>query len=455
MNLLIKKFGVFGIMKHKFNKNDRYYSISVYAFFTIILAALGIKLIMSIPEVKSFLGNLISAVSSFLLGFFIAYLINPLAKFISTKVLKKIFRIKSVKIRKVFSILFAYIIVFGVIITVMFYIIPQVVETLSQISDFIKTAQTGYNKVLNEIQSIDDRYKEFDLGPVYDFVSNIPGIVSTFITDKLPEILPTVFSTSVSVISGVIDFFIALIVSVYMLIDKPKLINNAKKITYAIFGIEKGDRFINTASECNEIFGDFIIGKMIDSIIIGFLCFIIMTAFKLPYALVISVIVGITNMIPYFGPFIGAVPGVLLLIIVDFKYALIFAVLILCLQQFDGLYLGPRILGESTGLRPIWIIFAITVGGWLAGVTGMFLGVPVVAVIAFLLDRSISRKIIERDIVFEVDEETGIMQRVGMIIDETEYDKSIIVDSDNLDEIDSFTDDNDIDDVKRNNESQI
>ena len=160
MNLLIKKFGVFGIMKHKFNKNDRYYSISVYAFFTIILAALGIKLIMSIPEVKSFLGNLIGAVSSFLLGFFIAYLINPLAKFISTKVLKKIFRIKSVKIRKVFSILFAYIIVFGVIITVMFYIIPQVVETLSQISDFIKTAQTGYNKVLNEIQSIDDRYKE-------------------------------------------------------------------------------------------------------------------------------------------------------------------------------------------------------------------------------------------------------------------------------------------------------
>ena len=123
------------------------------------------------------------------------------------------------------------------------------------------------------------------------------------------------------------------------------------------------------------------------------------------------------------------------------------------MQQFDGLYLGPRILGESTGLRPIWIIFAITVGGWLAGVIGMFLGVPVVAVIAFLVDRSLSRKIIEKDIVFEVDEETGIMQRVGMIIDETEYDKNIIVDSDNLDEIDSLTDDNDIDDVKRNNES--
>lgn len=436
-------------MKHKFNRNDRYYTISVYAFLTIILAAVGIKLIMSIPEVKSFLGNLFSAVSSFLLGFFIAYLINPLAKFISTKVLKKVFRIKSVGIRKVFSILFAYIIVFGVIITVMFYIIPQVVETLSQISDFIKTAQTGYNKVLIEIQNINEKYPDVDLAPVYDFVSNIPDIVATFITDKLPEILPTVFSTSMSVISGVINFLIALIVSIYMLIDKPKLINNSKKFTYVLFGKEKGDRIVSTASECNEIFGDFIIGKMIDSIIIGFMCFIIMTAFELPYALVISVVVGITNMIPYFGPFIGAIPGVLLLIIVDFKYALIFAVLILCLQQFDGLYLGPRILGESTGLRPIWIIFAITVGGWLAGVLGMFLGVPVVAVIAFLLDRCVSRRIIDKDIVFEIDEETGIMQRVGMIVDETEYDKNIIIDSDDVDEveIDIFVTDDDDDDM--------
>ena len=117
--------------------------------------------------------------------------------------------------------------------------------------------------------------------------------------------------------------------------------------------------------------------------------------------MLISVIVGITNMIPYFGPFIGAVPGVIILLTVSWKYALVFGILILILQQFDGLYLGPKILGESTGLRPVWIIFAITIGGWLAGPIGMFLGVPCVAVIAFLTDRFINKKLKERHIEFD------------------------------------------------------
>lgn len=238
--------------------------------------------------------------------------------------------------------------------------------------------------------------------------------------------MPAVFSTSVSVITGVIDFFIAVIVSMYMLIDKPHLINNAKKLVYVLFGTDKGDRIVTTAGECNKIFGDFIIGKMIDSLIIGVLCWIAMTVLNIPYALVISVIVGITNMIPYFGPFIGAIPGVVLLIIVDIKFAVIFGILIFILQQFDGLYLGPKILGESTGLRPIWIIFAITVGGWLAGVVGMFLGVPVVAVISFLIDRSLKLRIKKKNIVFEEDKETGILSRQGIIVDETEYQVEVV-----------------------------
>ena len=238
--------------------------------------------------------------------------------------------------------------------------------------------------------------------------------------------MPAVFSTSVSVITGVIDFFIAVIVSMYMLIDKPHLINNAKKLVYVLFGTDKGDRIVTTAGECNKIFGDFIIGKMIDSLIIGVLCWIAMTVLNIPYALVISVIVGITNMIPYFGPFIGAIPGVVLLIIVDIKFAVIFGILIFILQQFDGLYLGPKILGESTGLRPIWIIFAITVGGWMAGVVGMFLGVPVVAVISFLIDRSLKLRIKKKNIVFEEDKETGILSRQGIIVDETEYQVEVV-----------------------------
>ncbi len=413
-------------MKHKFKKNDKYFTISVYALVVILLAAIGIKIIVSWSDTQKFVSTLIGVLTPFLLGFFIAYIINPLAKFINQSILRKLFRIKNRTVRKVISILLSYIIVFGMIATIIFYIIPQIADTLTQISTFIESAQTGYNRLIAQIRLIEEKNPSWDFQAIYDFIEKIPSVVSEFITKQLPQIVPAVFSTSVSVITGVIDFFIAVIVSMYMLIDKPHLINNAKKLVYVLFGTDKGDRIVTTAGECNKIFGDFIIGKMIDSLIIGILCWIAMTVLNIPYALVISVIVGITNMIPYFGPFIGAIPGVVLLIIVDIKFAVIFGILIFILQQFDGLYLGPKILGESTGLRPIWIIFAITVGGWLAGVVGMFLGVPVVAVISFLIDRSLKLRIKKKNIVFEEDKETGILSRQGIIVDETEYQVEVV-----------------------------
>lgn len=413
-------------MKHKFKKNDKYFTISVYALVVILLAAIGIKIIVSWSDTQKFVSTLIGVLTPFLLGFFIAYIINPLAKFINQSILRKLFRIKNRTVRKVISILLSYIIVFGMIATIIFYIIPQIADTLTQISTFIESAQTGYNRLIAQIRLIEEKNPSWDFQAIYDFIEKIPSVVSEFITKQLPQIVPAVFSTSVSVITGVIDFFIAVIVSMYMLIDKPHLINNAKKLVYVLFGTDKGDRIVTTAGECNKIFGDFIIGKMIDSLIIGVLCWIAMTVLNIPYALVISVIVGITNMIPYFGPFIGAIPGVVLLIIVDIKFAVIFGILIFILQQFDGLYLGPKILGESTGLRPIWIIFAITVGGWMAGVVGMFLGVPVVAVISFLIDRSLKLRIKKRNIVFEEDKETGILSRQGIIVDETEYQVEVV-----------------------------
>lgn len=413
-------------MKHKFKKNNKYFTISVYVLTVILLAAIGIKVIVSWNDTQKFFSTLLGVLTPFLLGFFIAYIINPLARFINQSILRKVLRIKPRTVRKIISILLSYIIVFGLIATIIFYIIPQIAETLTQISTFIEGAQTGYNRLISQIKLIGEKNPSWDLQPVYDFIEKIPSVVSEFITEQLPQIVPAVFTTSVSVITGVVDFFIAVIVSIYMLIDKPHLINNAKKLVYVLAGTEKGDRIVTTAGECNKIFGDFIIGKMIDSLIIGILCWIAMTVLDIPYALIISVIVGVTNMIPYFGPFIGAVPGVVLLIIVDIKFAVIFGILIFILQQFDGLYLGPKILGESTGLRPIWIIFAITVGGWIAGVAGMFLGVPVVAVISYLIDRSIKLRIKRKNIVFEEDKETGILSRQGMIVDETEYQVKVV-----------------------------
>ncbi len=385
-------------MKQRFKKNGKYYTISIYTLVVVALSALIIKFIINWSDTSAFFGKLISTTSPFILGFFIAYLINPLVKFLDRNLCKKIFRIKKDGIRKAISILLSYIIVFGIIITLLFYIIPQIGSSLMGLKNIINPAQSGVNQILAFLGELEEKYPDWNIAAVSDAINQLPRLILDYVNTKVPVLIPSIYNMSLSLISSAIKIILAIMVSCYMLIDKNRLIAGIKRAIYSFIHKEKADNFISTMRECNSIFSKFIIGKTIDSTIIGILCWIIMTALKLPYPLVISVIVGITNMIPYFGPYIGAVPGVLLILLVDFNDSIIFLIMIIILQQFDGLFLGPKILGESTGLRPIWIIFAISIGGWIAGPIGMFLGVPAVAVISFLTDRYIIKRLKNRHI---------------------------------------------------------
>lgn len=396
------QIGVF--MNHKFSKNNKYYTIALYTIAVVTICSLIIRVIMNWESTSSTISHALKVLYPFLFGLLIAYFLNPLSKVLD-HFLNHFFKDRHHGIRKGLSILLSYIIVLGLIITVLFYIIPQIIDSLTQITSFINSAQSGYNQFMDKVLELESTHPEWDLSGINDAMEEIPDKIINIITKAIPTIIPTIYNTSMSLISGFLNVIIAIIVSVYMLIDKNRLIFNAKRVIYAIFGQKTGDKLLHTGSECNRIFSSFIIGKLIDSLIIGILCFIAMSILKLPYALIISVIVGVTNMIPYFGPFIGAVPGILLLLFVSFKYALIFTVLIIVLQQFDGLYLGPKILGESTGLRPLWIIFAITVGGSIAGVLGMFLGVPTLAVIAYILNYFIEKRLHKYGIFFLQKEE--------------------------------------------------
>lgn len=406
-------------------KNKRRSKMAGRGLYIVILAifiACAIKVVWYWDDTKTNFANILSTLYPFLLGLFIAYMINPLVDFFNKKLFRGLFRMRKKGVSKGLSVLLSYILVLSIITVCMFYIIPQIVESLMQLTNVIEGAQTGYNKIVDFIENLNNQYPEWKLNKVIEFVEDIPTQIEKWLKEFGVSVLPKIYTTSVSIISGIVNTLIAVMVSVYMLLDKPKLINNIKKSVYAILPEAKADRIMVVSAECNKIFGNFIIGKMIDSIIIGILCWIIMTIIGIPYALVISVIVGITNMIPYFGPFIGAVPGILLLLIVDFSYAVIFAIIIVVLQQFDGLYLGPKILGESTGLRPIWIIFAITVGGSIAGVAGMFLGVPVTAVIAYLLSEAMEKRLKKRNVEFEVDADTGIISRDELITEDKNLD---------------------------------
>lgn len=211
--------------------------------------------------------------------------------------------------------------------------------------------------------------------------------------DKILGIIGNVSSGVISVLIWFKNILIGLIVMIYMLNIKDQFVAMAKKITYGIFSVAWANRLIKETRFIHKVFGGFIIGKIVDSLIIGVLCFVCLSFMKMPYTLLVSVIVGVTNIIPFFGPFIGAVPSAFLILLVSPVQCLYFLIFILLLQQFDGNILGPKILGDSTGISSFWVLFSILLFGGLLGFAGMIIGVPAFAVIYRLVGDIINEQL--------------------------------------------------------------
>lgn len=212
-------------------------------------------------------------------------------------------------------------------------------------------------------------------------------------TEFLPQTKNIVAGLTTGVIGVVRILFnvvIGIIISIYVLMSKEIFIGQSKKVVYALFSGEKANAVIHTVHKSNEIFGGFISGKILDSLIIGILCFICLYFMKMPYSVLVSVIVGVTNVIPFFGPYLGAVPSTILIMLANPVQGLYFVIFILVLQQVDGNIIGPKILGDSTGLSSFWVVFAILVGGGIFGIPGMIIGVPLFAVIFYILRRALN-----------------------------------------------------------------
>ena len=306
----------------------------------------------------------------------------------------------SESVSKILSIAISYLVVLGILIVGLIYVIPELYKSISELTS-MNRINALVKIVTNTLNDLENTFPNIDFAIIEAKIEeSLPQFI-TYGTNMIKDLVPMVFTVSVYIIKAVINLLLSVVISVYMLSDKSNFKIAIKKGLYAFIPKNKVDSFLETIKECDSIFKGFIIGKSIDSLIMGTLCFIVMSILRLPYALLLSVIVGVTNMIPYFGPFIGAIPGVLLYLLINPIKSIIFAIMIFVLQQFDGLVLGPKILGDSTGLKPFWIIFAITVGGALAGPIGMFLGVPVVAVISFLLQKLVNDKLKKKNITVE------------------------------------------------------
>lgn len=352
--------------------------------------------------------KIVGAAQSIIIGLVLAYLLNPIMEFLERKLYKRLkgkmkTDQKAKKLSRGLGIAGAILFLLIIIILLIAAIVPSVISCIvgvidtlpGNVQNFIKVVQSG-------------KLGEYEVtGTISDMLTKLVDYVENWATKTLlPEAktyLLQITSGMINIVKAVINFIVGIIVAAYVLMIKESLIGQSKKAIYAIFKPRQGNIIIETMHKADEIFGGFIIGKVIDSAIIGVICYVGCSILHIPDAMLVAVIVGVTNIIPVFGPFIGAVPSLLLVVVQSPWHALYLLIFIIILQQVDGNIIGPKILGSSTGLSSFWVMFAILIGGGLFGFLGMLLGVPVFAMIYYIVQRLVNHSIGNRQLPIATD----------------------------------------------------
>lgn len=379
----------------RINFDKKYLKISIYIIVVLAFCIAFNKLLENFVPIASSIGLVFSYISNlvlpFIYGFFIAYFLNPLVAFFRNRLFSRIPHLnKKERFCRFLSILLTYVIVFGGIVWILCYIIPEILVNLSNIIGLLSKNGTIYELDM-DLYSYLDYIPFIDPEMIQDSInSSIEPLINKL--QDMPQLIETFVIGPLLAAKNIIKFLFGVLLAFYMLYEKESFLEQGKKIILALLPEKKSEFVLSNLRRINGVYANFIYGKAIDSLIIGIICFVGVTILKTPYGPLISIIIGITNIIPYFGPFLGAIPSIIIVFLVDPIAALVFTVFVLILQQFDGNILGPKILSGSVGLSPLWILFSITIGGSVGGILGMFLGVPTVAVIKMFISEAIDRK---------------------------------------------------------------
>lgn len=383
-------------IKEKTDWNIRpYLAIGLTAFLVIIGSLAFFFLVDRYHGFTKILGTITGILQPITIGLVIAYLMTPVVNFeerhllpLAQQKMKDPLKVKKmVRAASVIGALIFFLLIIGVLLLM---VIPELYKSINGMIGTMPKQVNSFMDWLNEYVSSDSEissYLEVGLTKATEFFENWAK------TDFLPQTKNIVAGVTTGVINAVrvvFNVLVGIIISIYVLMSKEEFIGQSKKLMYALLPGKSANAVIHTVHKSNEIFGGFISGKILDSMIIGVLCFICLYFMKMPYALLVSVIVGVTNVIPFFGPYLGAVPSTILIMLASPIQGVYFIIFILILQQFDGNILGPAILGESTGLSSFWVVFAILVGGGIFGILGMIIGVPAFAVIIYVIRRMVN-----------------------------------------------------------------
>ena len=371
----------------KFSANKRYNTIALYSIIVIAVNVLLVVAIWKFGTLVGILSSLLTALTPIIWGLVIAFLLNPIMVKVEAFSDKRIKRPKKKKIRRILSVTLSSIVFLGIVIGIIAVIIPQLIDSMKDITDNISTL---VNKSQDLIGKLFSNYPKAG-----KFISEKVVTFSTDIT-KLQPLLENILSGAIGFVNVLKNFVLGYILSIYLLFNKELLLAQFKKIMYAHFKKNTCHKMFSFFNHANKTFSGFLFGKVVDSLIIGIICFIVLAIVNMPYSILISVIVGVTNIIPFFGPIIGAVPSALLVLLVEPGKFIWLLVIILLLQQFDGNILGPKILGGSTGLPAIWVMISLFIGGEIFGFVGMILAVPAFALIYSLVRSAVENKLIKK-----------------------------------------------------------
>lgn len=379
--------------------------------------------------IKSILGLL----RPFVYGLVIAYLLNPIMMFVekyTVPFLKKHFKREKfvAKAARTIGVFSSLIFMIAIISALLNMVVPELAKSIYELVMNLPIQITGFVKRIETIQVENTTINQILKEAVIRGTEMLENWVQTDLL-KQTNLLVTGLTTSViNVVNVLFDVVLGIFVSVYALYGKEEFLAQGRKIIYAVMSPKRANLTLHICRKTNTIFGGFIIGKIIDSAIIGVLCFIGVSVLKMPYALLVSVFVGVTNIIPYFGPFIGAIPCAILILIVDPLKGLYFIIFIFLLQQLDGNLIGPTILGDSTGLSAFWVLFSILVFGGLFGVVGMIVGVPTFAVFYYVMNLFLRHKLEKKNLPIDTElymKNSYVDDEGVFVLEETSEEKEI------------------------------
>lgn len=378
-------------------KENKYFHIGLTAFLVIVASIIVGFLVFKISDIWKLLVGLIKLLNPFIIGFVFAYLLNPVVKFFDKKLVSKWVKSGNKKTINYLSILITTVLFIFIVVLLFSIIIPELLKSVEKLA-------VNAPKYIEEIKNYlllklgDGELREVVLYN-YETINNyINNVVNASLLPKIDGWLVSLSTGVVGVIKTLFNILIGFVIAIYFLADKDNFVGGFKKILYTIFPVKVTNRILENGRHTDSIFGGFIVGRLLDGLVIGVITFIFLAIFGYPYALLIAVLVGLTNTIPYFGPWFGAIPSVLLVLMDDPTKALIFALFLLVLQQIDGNVIGPKLCGSRIGLKSFWVLASILFFGGMFGVIGMLIGVPLFALIYGYLDNLITRSLKKREL---------------------------------------------------------